>query len=86
MGRNFPKAHLLLIEPTLSPRFEKNYYAPELALLLRLCNSSPWRPEQWREVIEKSKLRLVEEVPLATEGLTIFCCAPQGARGATANS
>jgi predicted transcriptional regulator len=75
--KNFPKAHLLLIEPTASARFDKNYYAPELALAMRLCNAAPWTIDQWRQAITQSKLTLLEEVPLTTEGITLFLCAPK---------
>jgi hypothetical protein len=72
--RKFPNAHLLVIEPTATPRFQKNYYAPELSLLLRLSKSSPWPPEQWRDLFQQSKLTLVQETPLTTDGLTLFLC------------
>ena len=74
--KNFPNCHLLLIEPTASARFEKNYYAPELTLLMRLCRISPWTPEQWRNMLKQSGLSLVEETPLTTDGLTLFLCKP----------
>ena len=73
--RNFPNAHLLLIEPTASARFDKNYYAPELSLVMRLCNAAPWTVEQWREAIAQAKLTVVEEVPLNTEGVVLFLCS-----------
>jgi SAM-dependent methyltransferase len=74
--RNFPNAHLLLIEPVASPRFDKNYYAPELSLLLRLSNSAPWPPEKWRDMLRQARLRLLHESPLTTDGLTLFLCKP----------
>ncbi len=71
---NFPKAHVLLIEPTAGGRLEKNYYAAELGLLFRLGNSVPWTVEKWRETINQTRLRVVQEVGLVTDGLTMFLC------------
>ncbi len=76
--KNFPKAHLLVIESVASPRFDKNYYAPELTLLLELCRSTPWPPEKWRELLTAARYGIVEEVPLVTDGLTLFLCKPLG--------
>jgi len=72
--KKFPNAHLMVIEPTHSAKFDRNYYAPELALLLRLSKMTPWPPEKWREVFEQSKLKVVQETALATDGLTVFLC------------
>jgi SAM-dependent methyltransferase len=78
--KNFPKAKLLLIEPVASEKFNRNYYAPELALLLRLSRSAPWPAESWREAIAAANMKVVEEVPLVTDGLTIFVCKPTPAQ------
>ncbi len=75
--KNFPKAHLLLIEPTASARFDKNFYAPELSLAMRLCNAAPWTLDQWHQAIAQAKLTLREEVPLTTEGVVLFLCTPK---------
>ena len=72
--RNFPKAKLLLIEPVASEKFNRNYYAPELALLLRLSRSAPWPVESWRETIAAARMKVVDQVSLVTDGLTIFVC------------
>ena len=79
--RNFPKAHLLVIESVASARFDKNYYAPELALLLELSRSTPWPPEKWRELFAEARYGIAEEVPLVTDGLTLFLCKPLEKRG-----
>ncbi len=76
LPKNFPTATLLLIEPVASPRFDRNYYAPELTLLLNLARSYPWPAEQWREALAKARYRILEETPLNTDGLTIFVCKP----------
>jgi SAM-dependent methyltransferase len=76
LPRNFPTATLLLIEPVASPRFDRNYYAPELTLLLSLARATPWPPEKWREALAKARYRLLQELPLTTDGLTIFVCKP----------
>ena len=72
--RNFPTAHLVLIEPVESAKFEKNYYAAELRMLLRLSHSMPWPAEKWREILKGAKYKVVEEVGLATDGLMVFLC------------
>jgi len=74
IAKNFPNARLLLIEPTASPRFDKNYYAPELSLLLRLSNSTPWPAEKWRETLKQARFRVLVESSLTTDGLTLFLC------------
>jgi SAM-dependent methyltransferase len=74
--KRFPKAHLLVVEPTRSAKFEKNYYAPELSLLLRLSKTTPWPAEKWRETFAQAKMRVVQEADLATDGLTVFLCQP----------
>jgi SAM-dependent methyltransferase len=74
--KHFPRAFLVIAESVESPRFEKNYYAPELALLLRLSHSAPWPVERWRDVISGAKYRIVSETPLTTDGITIFLCKP----------
>jgi SAM-dependent methyltransferase len=76
--KKFPKAHLLVIEATASPRFDKNYYAPELSLLMRLSKTTPWPAEKWREAFTHAKLRVAQETSLATDGLTLFLCRPVG--------
>ncbi len=82
MGRHFPAAHVMIIEPVDSPKLQKNYYAPELALLTRLARVAPLPPEQWREHFGAAKLNLVEEESLTTEGLTVFVCKPAAAEPA----
>jgi SAM-dependent methyltransferase len=77
LPKNFRNAHLLMIEPVASPRFEKNYYAAELALLLRLSRTLPWPVEKWRQVIAAGKMKITREVPLTTDGLTIFLLEPR---------
>ncbi|MCL2640627.1 MAG: hypothetical protein FWD53_07275 [Phycisphaerales bacterium] len=76
IAKNFPNARLLLIEPTASPRFDKNYYASELSLLLRLSNSTPWPAEKWRETLKQARFRVLAESSLTTDGLTLFLCKP----------
>ena len=77
MLRNELTAHVLIVESMATPRFEKNYYAPEYALLLRLAKSVPWPPEQWRDAIQTARYSIVSEVGLASEGLTLVLCKPQ---------
>ena len=72
--KHFPKAHLVLAEPTASPRFDKNYYGPEMALLMRLTKTSLFSTEQWRELLKESKLQLLHEQALQTDGMTLFFC------------
>jgi hypothetical protein len=72
--RNFPSVHLLLIEAVASERLDRQYYAPELRLLLRLAHCLPWPEEKWRDVLKSAKFKLQQEVPLLTDGLTIFLC------------
>ncbi len=72
--KHFPKAHLVLVEPTASLRFEKNYYAPEMALLMRLTRTTLFPAERWRELLKESKLQLLHEQALQTDGLTLFFC------------
>jgi SAM-dependent methyltransferase len=74
--RNFSGASLILVEAVASRHFDKNYYAPELTLMLRLASSSPWTPEKWREVLAAANYKIVEEESLATDGLMIFVCKP----------
>jgi len=76
LQRNFPTATLLLIEPTASARFDRNYYAPELTLLLSLARAAPWPVEQWQQALLKARYQLLHETPLTTDGLTIFVCKP----------
>jgi AcrR family transcriptional regulator len=80
VARSFPAAHLMIIEPVDSPKFQKNYYAPELTLLMRLARSAPLKPEQWRDHFAAAKLKLIEEESLTTEGLTVFLCQTPAAR------
>jgi len=75
--KHFPKASLLVIEPVSSPRFERNYYAPELALLMRLTRSVPWTSDRWRELFTAAGYGLQEEVGLVTDGLSLFLLKPQ---------
>jgi 2-polyprenyl-3-methyl-5-hydroxy-6-metoxy-1,4-benzoquinol methylase len=75
--KNFPQAHLLLIEPVSSPRFEKNYYAAELALVLRLTRSAPWTSEKWQAVFGKAQYEVKAEVGLTIDGLVVFLCKPK---------
>jgi SAM-dependent methyltransferase len=77
--KNFPTATLILIEPTASARFDRNYYAPELTLVLSLARAVPWPVEQWRTALAQARYKLVHETPLTTDGLTIFTCKPQTA-------
>jgi len=74
--RNFPTATLLLIEPVASALFDRNYYAPELTLLLSLARATPWPPEKWRAALAQARYRLLHETPLTTDGLNIFVCRP----------
>ncbi|MCL2646492.1 MAG: hypothetical protein FWD61_05730 [Phycisphaerales bacterium] len=76
IAKNFPKASLLIIEPTASPRFDKNYYAPELSLLLRLSNTPPWPADKWRTILKQSRFRIIDERALTTDGLILFLCKP----------
>jgi SAM-dependent methyltransferase len=72
--RNFPTAHLLLVEAVASAKFDKNYHATEMRMLLRLARSLPWPAENWRETLKGVKFKVVEEVELGTDGLVIFLC------------
>ncbi len=74
VARNFPHAHLLLAEPTIGPKFDKNYYASELALVLQLTRQSLWTADIWRNTITLAGLKVVAETSLATDGLTLFLC------------
>lgn len=74
LRKNFPTATLLFVEPTASPRFDRNYYAPELTLLLSLARATPLPPEKWREILAQTGYKLLHEEPLNTDGLTIFVC------------
>jgi len=76
-ARNFPKAKLVLIEPCMGARFDKNYYAPEWSLLLSLVHTPLWPVEEWRSAIREAGLRLVNEVPLVTDGTTVFVISAQ---------
>lgn len=78
LRKNFPGASLLVMEPVTSPRFEKNYYAPELALLLRLTRATPWHPDRWRTLFCAARYTLTEESPLTTDGLSLFLLKPTG--------
>jgi hypothetical protein len=74
MPRNFPTAHLLLIEAVASAKFDRSYYAPEMRMLLRLARALPWPAEKWRELLVGAKYRVAEEVELGTDGMVIFLC------------
>lgn len=75
--KQFPRAALLLIEPVDGPRLAKNYFAPELTLLLRLTRAAPWNVEQWRDVFAQARLPLTSETPLTIDGLTLFLSLPK---------
>jgi SAM-dependent methyltransferase len=74
--KKFPNAHLLVIEATASDRFDKNYYAPELSLLMRLSKTTPWPAEKWRDLFEQARLQVIDDTGLTTDGLTLFLCRP----------
>jgi hypothetical protein len=76
ISRHFPSAHLLLVEPVDSPRLQKNYYAPELSLLMQLSRTAPLPTETWRDHFAAAKFKLLQEAPLTTEGLTLFLAKP----------
>jgi hypothetical protein len=76
LRKNFPKASLLVMEPVNSPRFDRNYYAPELSLLLRLTRAHPWPSEKWRDLFTSTGYALAEETPLTTDGLALFLLKP----------
>ena len=59
-------ASLVLSAPgaVASARFDRNYYAPELTLLLSLARATPWPAEKWREAVTRAGYRLMEEVAL----------------------
>jgi predicted transcriptional regulator/SAM-dependent methyltransferase len=76
LRKNFPKASLLVMEPVDSPRFEKNYYAPEMALLLKLTRAHPWPAEKWRDLFTSTGYTVADEVPLTTDGLDLFVLKP----------
>lgn len=75
LPRNFPHSRLLLAEPCAGAKFDKNYYAPELALLLQLSRSTLWTAEQWRSVLAAAKLTVRAETSFITDGLTVFLCS-----------
>lgn len=72
--RNFRAPLVLLAEPCTGPRFNKNFYAPEMDFLNRLSRSVPVTQEEWRGLIRKGGLKLLREVPLETDGVTLFVC------------
>jgi hypothetical protein len=72
--RSFPACTLLLVEPVISPRLETNYFAAELKLLLRLARSPILLPEAWRQMLAASRLKVVGETMLTTDGLVLFAC------------
>jgi hypothetical protein len=72
--KSFPGAVLMLIEPVASARLERNYYAAEQMLLMKLAGTMPWSVEKWRATLEAAGLAMVQEVSLTTDGLTIFLC------------
>jgi SAM-dependent methyltransferase len=76
LPRNFPGATLLLTEAVMSARWERSYCAAELSLLMGLARALPWAVEKWREALGKAKYKVVQEVGLNTDGLTIFVCKP----------
>ena len=76
LPRNFPAATLLLAEPVMSARWEKNYCAAEMALLLGLARALPWPAEKWRETLTRAKYKVEEEQHLNTDGITVFVCQP----------
>jgi hypothetical protein len=72
----FPRAAILVVEPVDGPRLAKNYFAPELTLLLRLTRAAPWSVEQWRDVFAQARLPLTSETGLTVDGLTLFLSLP----------
>jgi SAM-dependent methyltransferase len=76
LRKNFPNAALLVMEPVDSPRFDKNYYAPELSLLLGLTRAHPWPPEKWRDLFSSTGYSLADDSPLTPDGLALFLLKP----------
>ena len=75
-SKSFPNAHLMLIEPIESPKAQKNYYAAELSLLLKLSRAAPLPADDWRVLFAGAKMKVIQEMHLMTEGLAIFLCRP----------
>jgi len=74
IAENFPAATLLLAEPCAGARFAKTFYAPEMTLLQGLSNSPLLEVAEWRALLRQARLPVLQEVPLATEGVTLFIC------------
>jgi SAM-dependent methyltransferase len=71
---NFKSPTVLIAEPCSGPRFNKTYYAPEMTLLNRLSRTSPATQEQWRNFLAEGGLKVVQEIALETDGVTLFVC------------
>jgi hypothetical protein len=54
----------------------RNYFAPELGLLLALARCTPWPAEEWRQTLATAKYKVVDEISLPVDNLTIFTCKP----------
>jgi len=68
---------LLLAEPCAGARFNKAFYAPEMTLLNRLAHTPLLEVQEWRALLGRANLKVLQEVPLATEGVTLFVCKGQ---------
>jgi hypothetical protein len=78
LPRHFPHATLLLVE-SIEPgkkTSSRNYFGPELALLLALARSTPWPADKWRQTLTAAKYKIIEETTLPVDNLTIFACKP----------
>jgi SAM-dependent methyltransferase/predicted transcriptional regulator len=78
LPKHFPHATLLLVEAVDSPKksSNRNYFAPELGLLLALARCTPWPAEKWHETLTAAKYKVVDEISLPVDNLTIFTCKP----------
>ncbi len=71
---NFRSPLVLLAEPCAGPRLSKTFCAPEMELLNRISHTMPATQEQWRSYIGQGNLKIIREVPLETDGVTLFVC------------
>ena len=72
--RHFKAPLVLLAEPCGGPKFEKNFYAPEMAFLSKLSRSTPAPLAQWRTMLGKAGLKVLREIALETDGVMLFVC------------
>jgi SAM-dependent methyltransferase len=72
---NFKSPTVLIAEPCSGPRFDKTYYAAEMTLLNRLARINLPTQDQWRNLLGEGQLKVLREVALETDGVTLFICS-----------